>query len=107
MGWSDWPSWLKGGVIAALFYLIVIFILQLIGFMNLSENYSYPIEFFLGMLTVLFGYFLLVSLTICPRSPIFCYEFMYYFLAFIFYFLIGAIIGFIIGKIKSRGENKQ
>ena len=103
MGWSDWPAWVKGGVIFSGIYII--FILAIF-----TEIIHYdPFEW------VLFPSYMLLDLFIIPLPFSFLMDsidgLILYFiinmiLSGIFYFLIGALIGFIVGKIKSSGEGK-
>ena len=75
MGWKNWPSWLKGGII-----------IGIIGF----------------VITLFFGASVIPSILIPDFSngvPAFS---MYYLwiISFLFYFIIGAIIGWLIEKFK-------
>ena len=109
MGWSEWPSWLKGGIVISLIYLFC-FIFYI--FLTYNED-SIPIINIGSLGYVLFK--LVVYIAIFP-SIILIYMaglgdslfsvLMGGLVNFIFYFNIGALIGFIVGKIKSSREEK-
>lgn len=85
MGWSDWPTWLKGGVIALILWVIV-FTIALIFCLSItckSESCLFC-AYFTSMLNPL-NFLLWGGLQ-----------------ALVMYFLIGAIIGWIIGMVKKK-----
>jgi hypothetical protein len=103
MGWKNWPSWLKGGVILAsinLIILLIILVLSKIIFgpaqSNGSPAWFAPIIFlFLVIISIpaelLGNYF---------RSDMGFPNSLGLIVSIIFYFIVGAIIGWLIGKFK-------
>ncbi len=96
MGWKDWSSWLKGG-------LIIGFIGGLVS--SLSIVFSFFSWIFIGAGMIL-GYPILVNeiiLTITNYSKV--GVFLAYFINFfVIGFVVGAIIGWIYGKIKNKKQ---
>ncbi|MBU3906855.1 MAG: hypothetical protein KKA64_01260 [Nanoarchaeota archaeon] len=86
MGWKNWQSWLKGGVI-----LLGIFILLNLIYLIFSMD-----SFFLAII----NWFILVITQGNDFGLSDEYLILISFLSAIFYFLIGAIIGWLIGKFK-------
>jgi K+-sensing histidine kinase KdpD len=94
MGWSEWPAWVKGGVIAVVIELILFILLLLLESLRIDTSLwivAFPVSF------ILWGFVFGDNMT-----PFWFY--LSYPLSVILWFIIGAIIGFIIGKIKSRNE---
>ncbi|MEK6932310.1 MAG: hypothetical protein AABW56_00765 [Nanoarchaeota archaeon] len=98
MGWKDWPSWLKGGVILALIDFVILLI-PIIKYLGDPNYYGESLAFFLiftnplsFMLSDLFEINLMKFLGLLG----------YALFGIIFYFIIGALIGWIVGKIRNR-----
>ena len=92
MGWRNWPSWLKGGIILAL----IDFIILLIPLVKYFSNPNYYGESF-GYLLVFTNplSWMLSDLFEVPLNlPLMA------FLGIILYFLVGSLIGWLIGKFK-------
>jgi len=113
MGWKQWPSWLKGGLIGlvlAVVMLALLFISLVFGFFNLSELFG----FFLNLsfqLSENFAKFLGVNLCnvdgeICHGGNFsFLFELVFpWLIYFIIYFIIGTPIGWTIGKMRNRNQ---
>ena len=102
MEWKNLPSWLKGGIIVSILYLIIGLILI-----------KYPCDSpgsFGGQCWGLEMYFILISypvlgilyrLEIDPKN-----KYLILIATFLVYFVIGSIIGYIYGKIKSWRNKK-
>jgi hypothetical protein len=100
MGWKEWPSWVKGGVIS----IYVTFSLIIIGFL---VSIIYPeilkilVIFFIWIHYIIpleannMGTGFIIMGIILISSPI---------LSLLFFFLIGALIGWIYGKIKNKNK---
>src|SRR3989344_4835059 len=106
MGWSEWPAWVKGGVIFSGLYFILLGVAYLLIYM--FDNNMTTLLIFVGIISAgtfflyLFETFTTLHLSTggyVPGATI-----LGWILIFIIYFIIGAIIGFIVGKIKSRDE---
>lgn len=116
MGFKDWPSWLKGGVILGIVYIILLFMFYLYG---LLLNYwdkvgTVPIiaqiPMFIGLLLIFLPIALvnsIIPIAMSPGSFFSKITLIGYVGGFVFYFIIGALIGFIIGKLKSKNQNQQ
>ncbi len=92
MGWSDWPYWLKGGVI-----------LSALGGILIISYFFYlltKISFFVipGLIPVLTFY---VVYDLIPNWVI------AWILTPIIYFLLGALIGWLYGKYKERNSSES
>lgn len=104
MGWKEWPSWLKGGIIALI--IPIVSIIAMIGSLldlDFLDSLGFmPYWILFAVLPFKFGYeTCLISLPGCiPNVPL-IFTIAMVILFFLSFFLIGAIIGFIIGKIKS------
>lgn len=103
MGWKKLPSWLKGGIILSVLYLIISLILI---------KYPCSTGYLRGQCLGLGILFLVLSspgLGILNLLSIEYSENLYLAIIFTFsiYFIIGAIIGWIIGKIKSRKRENE
>ena len=83
MGWKDWPSWVKGGVIGI--FLILLYLLIFIISSDLLQLGERAFAFALPLF--------LVSGT---------NDFLGLIFTLIAYFVLGAIIGWIVGKIRNR-----
>lgn|SRR3989344_1374752 len=111
MGWSEWPSWLKGGITISSLLLICYY-----GFLLLIilESSLFPgddaigliigIVFLLISFIFLFPAFVLGLDTGSQGAAIIGTEIFGVLISFIVWFLLGAIIGFIVGKM--RGEER-
>ncbi|MEK6872051.1 MAG: hypothetical protein AABX16_04070 [Nanoarchaeota archaeon] len=97
MGWSEWPAWVRGGVIIEIIVIILIVILFPFRFeFGIFDSTGYlPSSVFL----LIPGSFVLILFGLNSDNLI-----LSGLLSFIIYFIIGALIGFIVGKIKSRGK---
>ena len=97
MGWKDWPSWLKGGVIGAVLSLILLLLKP-----------------YLGMLSIFLQYFFIIPFLAVwaltgdnPNKIQVLIEIVGYYIApMIFYFIIGALIGLWIGRSKVKKSKK-
>jgi len=101
MSWKDWPYWLKGGIIAAAIYWIVVLLFIIAGPKGWSG---------LGMAQVLMlmlmpsSWFTLGPLEgFLEQVPVVAFLFVIL-LQTAIYFVVGVLIGLIIGKIKSKKE---
>jgi hypothetical protein len=107
MGFKEWPSWVKGGVIFLLInvlFLIVLFIIDARCFDDLncrnSDNVLVNIfSIFLGVSNVIGWLFVFGD-----GGTDFSRLITIVIISFILSFLVGALIGWIVGKMKSRGE---
>ena len=87
MGWKNLPSWLKGGIIGLLLYVVLV-----------VSNIT-PIIAFLVSIQNFFARFFLSPDDWGSISFAFLFSFV---LAPILWFIIGAFIGWLVGKIKSK-----
>jgi len=101
MGWKNWPSWLKGGVIGITLYVLIgIFIWFLEGKMDAGGMRGFfSFIYFLTPGLFIFGYNF-----DGPIVPIYTLSII---LSIASYFLVGALIGWIIGKLKSKKQVQQ
>ena len=105
MGWKDWSSWLKGGIIVTILYaiysiisvLISILFPKLISGSSLIENLIFFPQV-LGMYLVIFK----SGFNFIESKLSFTQYFEIFIIGIIFYFLIGAVIGWIFGKMKKK-----
>ena len=107
MGWKNWPSWLKGGIIAGIIFIIVLVLSLFIP--SLGCNTSKPLpegEMYenctptqLSEILLLPSYIPLNILEIHNDYLALSFAFIF---SLIIYFLIGTIIGWIFGKIKLK-----
>ena len=103
MGWKNWPSWLKGGMVLSIIYLILFLISFLLELMMQPDG-------FLPLWFLLFPSLLLPFIRDClffnpnpsPNCNTTFISIILVILNIVFYFLIGTLVG----KIKSRGEAK-
>lgn len=105
MGWKNWPSWVKGGVI-----LLILGLIANIFGLIIELNNDSPVTKGLGFAVVNLPALLIVTFIIrilkplgLPLASILSNVFVF----MIIYFIIGAFIGWIYGKIKSRGKNER
>jgi hypothetical protein len=91
MGWKNWPSWLKGGIILDGIFIVITLILLLIQ--PTGHNWNFPI----WLDIVFFPTIYLVSYFI-NTSNAFLTILDCIILDLIMYFIFGAAIGFLIGK---------
>jgi len=119
MGFKEWSSWVKGGIIGILFLLLILLIYFSIGFysdstticpgdincyrpqlgeslhklqLNIENIFTFPVVQIIGLL-----------FDDCSADPeCLIFNFIMIPLMIIQYFIIGALIGFIIEKIKSK-----
>lgn len=102
MGWKNWPSWVKGGIIGIIISLFAVFIVYLIG--GFEENYLfYIIQFPIIPAWYIFAF---IFDLMADNGP---YIENLIFLKLIFgfafgYAIYGIFIGWLIGKIKSKKE---
>ncbi len=95
MGWKDLDSWLKGGIIGIIVYILATLVFWIIGLIigagaffaipSLPSLFVFNFEASAGQSSNLF-WVIIISILV--------------------YFLIGALIGWIVGKIKSRMGKK-
>jgi len=93
MGWSDWPYWMKGGVIGFIIGSLAIVMTNFLGFLFNGS---------MALLGLLIGIGSWPPLTIIFGSD---YGFILW-LTPITYFVYGAIIGWVYGKIKNMYTSK-
>jgi ABC-type antimicrobial peptide transport system permease subunit len=94
MFWKNWPSWLKGGIVGFIVFLLLSFtiggslmpIKSLVDLINPAEEYIGPEG--IGKLGPITGINLLIAQLI----------------SLIVYILLGALIGHFIGKRKSKKQ---
>jgi hypothetical protein len=108
MGWKGLSSWLKGGIIGMLIFLIFLaFFKSPLVYVNegLSLIFSIIFLFPIEILSSIFPknlsnvFFDMNSCFImCPMKT------TAYILAFIIYFLMGALVGFIVSKSKGKAK---
>lgn len=103
MSWKNWPSWLKGGVIAIEIDLIILVILFIGLFISSGEEFMYDVFFpLLGITQLFISSFLYFTGGIGEALDIFIK--ISILSGLVTWFLIGALIGLVVGKIK---ENKK
>ncbi len=111
MGWKNWPSWLKGGVIGVFLVVIYAFIFYISGIFK-SENLLLIFTGYLISLPNAIFYFTGVPLNFdpaCIETSNICYYLnqIYSWLRLLFLWaIIGAIIGWIVGKIRNKTNLK-
>ena len=118
MGWRNWPSWLKGGMMLVIIFIILVLI-QGIVFGKWTKDFASYSQFIsIELLTQFPGDIALMSIpnyveckyepgvsidiNSCPNINLL--NLLPYLSTLIIYFILGSIIGFVIGKIKNRGE---
>ena len=96
MGWKEWPSWLKGGLITTILFGIPLIFSEIYrrGSWEMVGSLSFMDQVYLTLHKLPAN---IIPLPIRSRA-------IYLILALLIYFLIGAIIGFIYGKIKSKNQ---
>lgn len=108
MDWKQLPYWLRGGIIAVIFFIIILVTLIL-----LATNYQQlgitredgGFLFYLGAF-----FLILITLPVIPSwgsiaNESFIDLIPIVIVGLIFYFMIGEIIGLVIGKIKSKKQS--
>jgi hypothetical protein len=98
MGWKEWPTWLKGGVIGLILSVLFLIGLIICASSSLGSGSYGCINF---IFPLFFGAFMASILNIQNK---FVGYFVIGFTNLIIYFLIGALIGWIVGKIKNRNK---
>jgi len=112
MGWKNWPSWLKGGLIGAIISLLTVFpIYTYLTLINSCESYIQKIpdlEIVCNLEgifhLIIFGGFLTGGVLIILLIIALLFAIL---LIGVGGFGIGALIGFIIGKIKSKNQTQN
>ncbi len=115
MGFKDWPSWLKGGVIVGVIFSCLSIVNMILMILIDSSNFRFLVRF--DGLNFLQGIFFITPLLLFgimkwdnPNPSLegingYLYggliNLIFY---FIIGFIIGALIGFIIGKLKSKNQ---
>lgn len=90
MGWKDWNYWLKGGIIGAIVYLIIV-VIWMFSIPPIKPTFlSQALEILISPFSFL-GFGILIP-GVLPIA------------AAILGFILGAIIGWIVGKIKNRNK---
>jgi len=112
MGWSDWPYWLKGGIIGVTYAVILTIYffyspfrlssIPIIGFLFTIISYIFNFPFILILGLSFYGFSFLVLFGVSGLAPDIYFHLEIMITSSILYFIIGSIIGLIYGKIKSR-----
>jgi len=127
MGWKEWPSWLKGGIIGLILFILVYFVFY--GTYALSNNnpgvepqaslweaiffivgslISYPIFFIAGIFDGPYRLGKYHEMFFSSGLSLFQIpNFLGWIILFFIYLLIGIIIGWLIGKIKQKNIQEQ
>lgn len=106
MGWKTIPTWLKGGIIASIIYILIAISINF-GCSNVSGTI-----FNGGSASRCFGFAILFLAISSPGLGILSLlninysqnSFLVIIVTLIAYFIIGALIGTIVNKIKSRSK---
>ncbi len=101
MGWKDWPTWLKGGVIGLFLGLFIVFAYFVSDVSKSLFGGNSSITIMTIIITAPFILIYVFSLGILFSNNDSLFRLGLY-LSPIIYFIIGAIIGWIVGKIKGR-----
>jgi hypothetical protein len=88
MGLGKFPGWLKGGILLALIYIVLITVLSLIGDANLIIAIISP------------GLWIMDSLHLKLSAQL--DNFLFIAISIVGWFIIGSLIGFAIGKVKGK-----
>ncbi|MDO8740643.1 MAG: hypothetical protein Q7J54_03680 [Candidatus Woesearchaeota archaeon] len=98
MGWKKLPTWLKGGIIGLIVYIIV----GLNGIIPYNDVLS-SIRIIQSVIALVLGLpILLATIFICFKWCSLRDVIVIYSVGLLFYILIGMLVGYIIGKIKSK-----
>ena len=96
MGWKNWSSWLKGGIIGIVIFLILLALSVIIDFPRGEFGNIFEwILMWLGVPIIMLAR-VLFSIEIGPPLTNF------YIIMIPYSFIVGVIIGLIVEKIKSR-----
>lgn len=112
MGWKEWPSWLKGGMVLVIIYIILILLSVFTLYYDFTTwtsevmFWTYvaivsPTEFLSLILPIKFP--LGIGFLGGPSDSEMITSLI---VLAIFYFFIGSIIGWIYGKIKNRNQSQ-
>ena len=118
MGWKDWSYVKKGIILAAIIYLLLVFLFFLSSYLfgcKIMDEYSNRclVWGLLGGIIYLPSSLFFIGINgkinyswVNHFSPVLA-EVVFIFLGLVIYIVIGALIGWIVGKIKSRNEVKN
>jgi len=102
MGWKNWPSWLKGGligIVVAILFLIIPYITNCsTSFGGVGGSCDNNIKLFFAVV----NFILIIPALSLTQNMV-----LITILTLILLFLIGAFIGWIISKIKSKSKRKR
>ncbi len=100
MGWKDLHFWLKGGIVAGVFYVLLSFVLFPFDKSGLITSFLSPGIWFYEIKRLIIGSGL--------PGRFFKDLFFYKVISLIGWILIGVLLGFVIGKIKKKnGEDRE
>src|SRR3989344_1413041 len=118
MGWSEWPAWIKGGIILSGIYLFLFSLIQLYKFTLYSYVSEHSIMNAFAFFVMLFLIYIPIAIILSFISEVFIFDeilidksefpaptFLGWIVGLIIMlfitFFIGSLMGWIIGKIKS------
>lgn len=114
MGWSNWPRWLRYGII---FAVVNTFLLKFLPFVGELLGGDAPGGGFNGLIVAVI--FFVVVVLFLPNMPLYsplrglcegtssfavCNSIVSYFSLIVTGFVIGVIVAWIVGKVKSRKQ---
>ncbi len=116
MGWKEWPSWLKGGVVSLVVVFISYTLIYLSDSLIQTRASQHLLELTIGASIwfpgILLAFFMIIlgmgSLVEEPNILVKTVGVIFILIFnFLFFFIIGAIIGWIIGKIIGKIRNNN
>lgn len=114
MSWKEWPSWLKGGVIGTIIFILLILFSLILSYLHsfFYNNGINSISFIIELLQIFIGtigiypIFFISNLThldkylIGSGEPLLGLSMIGGIVGLLIYFITGAIIGALIGKFR-------
>jgi len=96
MGWKNWPSWLKGGIIFSIIYIVLFLTLFKIDDFGIITFVFSPGLWLYGLYVLITGYGIGMDANLKYT--------LFVIISILCWFIIGVIIGWIVGKIRNRNK---
>lgn len=108
--WKNWPYWLRGGIIAVIFFIIfftIIFHALITQKNSIGDDSIWLIKTidFLRVIKIIIAFPIVVIFLpsfISDDAPTLSQNLMFNTILYLYIFILGALVGWIYGKIKKR-----